>query len=377
MSNDDFNPPALSNSHLLNDTGRQRVFCVEAYWAFRRSCKLVRACYRRVFGREHASDNRHILNQVYKFHLKGSIKDDRKGKAGRKRQYSDETVKKVDEFITEHPTCGQREAAQRLGISRSTLQRIVKKRLKMHPYKIQMYQRLSDYDKRRRLDFANAVLILIDEGKLDVNKIWFSDECHFWLDGYVNKQNYRFWAKENPYISRTTPLHPKKLTVWAALCDREVAGPNFFREGTITGDSYLRMLEDKFIPEAYGHDMVNGYTYMQDGATPHRTAEVFECLAEHFGSRVIGLDYPGWYGEGLEWPPYSPDLNPCDFFLWGYIKDRVYKDNPKTLDELEEKIVYEIRNIPRTILRKIGENFVKRLRKVVEAEGGHIEQFMT
>ncbi|GBN23572.1 hypothetical protein AVEN_144157-1 [Araneus ventricosus] len=26
----------------------------------------------------------------------------------------------------------------------------------------------------------------------------------------------------------------------------------------------------------------------------------------------------------LPWPPRSPDLTPCDFFLWGYVKDKIY-----------------------------------------------------
>ena len=27
----------------------------------------------------------------------------------------------------------------------------------------------------------------------------------------------------------------------------------------------------------------------------------------------------------LLWPPRSPDLTPCDVFLWGYVKDNAYK----------------------------------------------------
>ncbi|GFW67881.1 uncharacterized protein TNCV_3872111 [Trichonephila clavipes] len=42
-----------------------------------------------------------------------------------------------------------------------------------------------------------------------------NDEAHFWLNGYVNKQNCRIWSEANPYVE--TPLHPKKLTVWCAL----------------------------------------------------------------------------------------------------------------------------------------------------------------
>ncbi|GFY30598.1 hypothetical protein TNCV_3117601 [Trichonephila clavipes] len=44
-----------------------------------------------------------------------------------------------------------------------------------------------------------------------------SDEAHFWLNGYVNKQNFRIWSEANPQVYVETPLHPEKLTVWCAL----------------------------------------------------------------------------------------------------------------------------------------------------------------
>ncbi|GFU22799.1 hypothetical protein TNCV_2702331 [Trichonephila clavipes] len=43
-------------------------------------------------------------------------------------------------------------------------------------------------------------------------RILFSDEAHFWLNGYVNKQNCRIWSEANPQVYVETPLHPEKLT---------------------------------------------------------------------------------------------------------------------------------------------------------------------
>jgi len=59
------------------------------------------------------------------------------------------------------------------------------------------------------------------------------------------------------------------------------------------------------------------------------------------------------------WPARSPDLNPCNYFLWGYLKDRVYKPMPKTLDDLKVNIEHEIRNIKQDILKSTFLNFEK------------------
>ncbi|GFT87381.1 hypothetical protein TNCV_413701 [Trichonephila clavipes] len=45
-------------------------------------------------------------------------------------------------------------------------------------------------------------------------RILLSDEAHFWLNGYVNKQNCRLWSEANPQVYVKTPLYPEKLTVW-------------------------------------------------------------------------------------------------------------------------------------------------------------------
>ncbi|GBM92383.1 hypothetical protein AVEN_213222-1 [Araneus ventricosus] len=55
----------------------------------------------------------------------------------------------------------------------------------------------------------------------------------------------------------------------------------------------------------------------------HRTDSVFDTINSVFGTLVIAYQYPNSY-----WPPYSPDLNPCDFFLWGHMKDLEYKKKP-------------------------------------------------
>lgn len=194
------------------------------------------------------------------------------------------------------------------------------------------------------------------------------------MSGYVNKQNYRFWAQENPHVSQTTTLKPQRVTAWCAVSSKGLLGPFFFSEN-VNGSLYRVMLECEFIPAAQGLDCVTGWWFMQDGARPHRTSEVFDFLDEHFSGRVLGLDYESRYGGGMDWPPYSPDLNPCDFFLWGYLKDRIYKNQPRNPDELKAKIIKECHGITTDTLSKVTAGFQRRLAAVIDREGWHIEKF--
>ncbi|GFX55218.1 hypothetical protein TNCV_1156751 [Trichonephila clavipes] len=71
-----------------------------------------------------------------------------------------------------------------------------------------------DQARRRFVEWAQNE----SAGVLDFHmRILFSDEAHFWLNGYVNKQNCRIWSEANPQVYVETPLHPEKLTVWCAL----------------------------------------------------------------------------------------------------------------------------------------------------------------
>ena len=78
----------------------------------------------------------------------------------------------------------------------------------------------------------------------------------------------------------------------------------------------------------------------------------------------------------IEWPSYSPDLSPPDFFLWGYLKDRVFKDRPKTIPELKENIIEEIKGIKRSVLKSVMENFALRIQKCKDLNGGHLEHLL-
>ncbi|GFX04908.1 histone-lysine N-methyltransferase SETMAR [Trichonephila clavipes] len=164
-----------------------------------------------------------------------------------------------------------------------------------------------DQARRRFMEWAqNEIAVVPDFHK----RILFSDEAHFWLNGYVNKQNCLIWSDANPQVYVETPLHPEKLTeLW----------------------------------------------FQQDGATCHTARATIDLLKDTFGDRLISRFGP------VNWPPRSCDLTPLDYFLWGYVKSLVYADKPQTLDHFEDNIRRVIADIRPQMLEKVIENWMSKL----------------
>lgn len=84
----------------------------------------------------------------------------------------------------------------------------------------------------------------------------WSDEVIFRLNGHINHYNSIYWATENPSVTWEQTMQAEGLTVWACIWLEGVIGPYFF-DGTVTGQSYLAMLNDYFYPiyrELSGND---------------------------------------------------------------------------------------------------------------------------
>jgi len=78
----------------------------------------------------------------------------------------------------------------------------------------------------------------------------------------------------------------------------------------------------------------------------------------------------------MEWPARSSDLSPCDFFLWGYLKEKVFKHRPQSLEDLKERIQQEIDSILPELTRRVMKNFRERLHQCVANDGRHMSDLI-
>jgi hypothetical protein len=105
--------------------------------------------------------------------------------------------------------------------------------------------------------------------------------------------------------------------------------------------------------------------FQQDGATAHTARASMTVVRQKFSH----------FGD-VPWSPRSPDLSACDFFLWGYLKSKVYVRKPRTVDDLKFSIREEIANVPQKILVNVMQNFEERLRTCVRQEGRHLSDII-
>lgn len=193
------------------------------------------------------------------------------------------------------------------------------------------------------------------------NQIFFLFDC-------------RCWAQQNPHwVGEVNQVGGDSVMVWAGIIDTQIIGPYFF-SGTVTADSYLDMIYNYLLPELHrrGFDSID-ICYMHDGAPAHYTKEVRDCLDENFRC---------WMGRGvglnrlLAWPPRSPDLNMCDFYLWGYLNHMVHLAANDSIQQIQTKLIDEIAKISDHTLTNVQANLLKRLQKCIEADGHVFEHLM-
>ncbi|GFW89292.1 uncharacterized protein TNCV_4934601 [Trichonephila clavipes] len=213
--------------------------------------------------------------------------------------------------------------------------------LRCYLYKIHRHHELLPGDSVNRRAFAVWAFEKMAEDDDWLSNLLWTDEAHFTLRGSVNTHNCRILATENPRTVVETPLHDEKVTVWVGYTTSTVIGPFFFEEmrdsdfvtATVTGERYADMLQNHIIPSLVDKHLLERTIFMQDGAPPYIARRVKDLLRRSFGDdRVLSRHFHH------AWPPRSPDLSPCDYWLWGYLKSQVYRDRPTSLGMLEDNI---------------------------------------
>jgi hypothetical protein len=353
-------------------TLQERVQIVGLYYEHGKSARTAA----RVFNENHPGKNvrhKYVLELLNKLMETGNVNNRKHNRSG---IVNDEAINVavLGHVAMMENTQSLTSLSRESGVSRTTVSRILH-RHKFHPYKIKMIHELNEDDFDRRMEYCEILSERVIETPNLLYKICFSDECTFYLNGEVNRQNFRYWSDSNPHLARQVHTqHPQKLNVWAGILGNHIIGP-FFLEGNLNGEGYLNLLINHIMPSITNTLeldplLENEVVFQQDGAPPHYVAPVRQFLNNTFPDRWIGRRGP------TEWPPRSPDLTPLDFFLWGWLKSKVYKIQPTTLHDLREEIIRCCRLLTPDILQNVRAETEARLFHCMEVNGAQFEHLI-
>lgn len=295
----------------------------------------------------------------------GSLKN--KKRVLRSRRQRDNAVLR---YFEEQPEHSINDAVRDLHHSFGLIQKILK-RNKRKPYKYTPVQELTPQQINNRFEFSQYIVGKIDEDPNFLSNILWTDVATFTTGGKFNRQNVRYWSAQNPRRFKEIQRQGRQsIHVWCGLFKDRIIGPIIF-DGNLNGDRYYNMLHNdihNLIQEGIEEE---DFIWQQDGAPPHNVRIV---------TNYLNTVYHEWFGKygTTRWPPNSPDLTPLDTFLWGYLKTNVYRNRPRTLEEIRNRVVAWINrlNNHNYMIRNSLNNLKRRYRLCYENRGRHIEQLL-
>lgn len=275
--------------------------------------------------------------------------------------------------VEQNPETSLRRISAEVGISNPLVWRILHEQ-QLQPYHVQRVQALNPPDHQARLVFCRWFLRNDAEDHNFLANILFTDEAGFTRNGVFNFHNTHVWADENPHAIMESRHQVRfSLNIWIGILGDNLLGPVVL-PNRLTGAGYLNFLQNTLrdllddIPLNQRQQM----WFQHDGAPAHFSIVVREHLHGTFGRRWVGRGGP------VSWPARSPDLNPLDFFLWGYLKALVYSTPVNDLDELQQRVDQGCHLIRATVgvFERVRMSMRRRCRACLEMEGGHFEHLI-
>jgi len=118
-----------------------------------------------------------------------------------------------------------------------------------------------------------------------------------------------------------------------------------------------------YVNQLTDDELDTGY-YQQDGATCHTSNASMREIESFFQGRIISKNL---------WTPRSPVLTPADFFLFCLLKGKVYKNTPRTIEQLKDAIRKEVQAVNVDILGKVFQNLEKRIQVCLDVKGDQFQ----
>ena len=265
---------------------------------------------------------------------------------------------RVKAFMDENPFVSQKKLAKIFVVDHKTMHTILTEDLNLVRVNFKWIPHtLSESQRRERVALAHGLLGVLASDERDWINIITGDETWVYLD------NPREFMWQEAVLERPTKQRPtigsKKVmftVMWSAGGIKSISvlppGGRFNRE-------YFEEVLDEMAAEIRKRRPVNGTKGMKihlDNARPHIVP-----------GKIDELEM-----TRLPHPPYSPDLAPSDFFLFGYLKNMLQGTSFARADELFDEVFKILHGMPRDVFNKAYQEWIKRLTMCIERDGDYV-----
>lgn len=314
------------------------------------------------------SDNTMSRATVYDWHKlfkegRECVEDE--ARPGRPSTSTDEQhVNKIKELVLENRRLTTRELADMVGISNGSVNTILKDVLGLRKVKSRLVPKTLNFlEKQRRIDVCETMLSDYED---KMKCMITGDET--WIYAYDpettdQSSEYRARGESRPKKSRQSRSKIKvMLTVFFDY--RGVVHYEFLPPGqTVNKEYYLsvmRRLREAIRKKRSDLWQNNSWFLHHDNAPSHTARIIRDFLAKN-STHIVPQ------------PPYSPDLAPCDFWLFNKLKRPLRGHRFESIEEIKRESLRELKAIPTIDYNNCFEDWKIRWHKCIVSGGDYFE----
>ena len=299
----------------------------------------------------------------------GEMEIEEKPRSGRPvSKINKENIDLVRELIEEDPHVTYDELEGETELSRGSIFNIIHDHLKLRKITSRWVPRdLTPHQKQERVRICRANLAKFQSDSWRACNIITGDETWIYCRHIGRKDANAQWigqGQKPKTVVRRGQYEPKMLFsiffksngwLWMHAAD---SGQ------TIDGNYYIDNCLEPTIKELKKQrpiSGVKGIKLLHDNAKPHVAVEVKNFLKEE------GISV-------MPHPPYSPDLSPCDFWLFDYIKQNLPEQTSKK--SLFKEVSKIVKNIPEKEYKKTFDKLIERMQLCIDNKGEYFEHLL-
>lgn len=221
------------------------------------------------------------------------------------------------------------------------------------------YSLTCDLKNRRKNGAQQLKQTLLTESKTDYNHLITGDQSWFYLS-YEPKRKWSLTKDEVP-VRVSKAIHTKKVMLTIMFTKNKLLLIDLLPQGQSFNSDYfiLNVLTPTLMEFRKDYKRVHMKLHV-DNCRVHNSKKTKNWLDEN---KIIRVPHP----------PYSPDLAPCDYFLFGYIKEKLIGLTFNEPTELLDEVMKIINEIPPNIMNNVFDSWITRCDDVINSDGEYIK----